>query len=160
MSEMNNNSIPSRKWLEEMAEFEDACSSVSVGGLAGDFDMIPAGPSESQRIFGRLIEFSRRQKNLTVEQLAEKADVELADIVEIELQECGAVHVRTVYQLAQVLELPSARLMEVAGLAKPRQDINTAALKFAARSESTAKLTQEEKEALDEFVKVLIEASD
>jgi hypothetical protein len=50
--------------------------------------------------------------------------------------------------------------MEVAGLAAPRPEVSHAALKFAARSESTAKLTINEREALEEFVKVLVEVSD
>jgi transcriptional regulator with XRE-family HTH domain len=160
MTDMKKYSGPSREWLIQMADFEDACQSVSVGGLAGDLDMLPAFAGDAQRVFGRLIELARRKKSLTVEQLAEQADVDLAEIVDIETQEPVIPHVRTVYQLAQVLDLPSGRLMEVAGLAKPRPEINSAALKFAARSESTAKLTREEKEALEEFVKVLVEASD
>jgi 16S rRNA A1518/A1519 N6-dimethyltransferase RsmA/KsgA/DIM1 with predicted DNA glycosylase/AP lyase activity len=50
--------------------------------------------------------------------------------------------------------------MEVAGLATPRPEVRSAALKFAARSEPTSQLTDEERGALEEFVKVLIESSD
>ena len=150
---------PSREWLLHIAELEDACPSVSVGGMACDFDLLPAA-SEAHRVFGRLIELARRKKSLTVEQLAEKADIDLEDLVEIENEEPIVPQVRTVFQLASALDLPAGRLMEVAGLAKPRPEVNRATLKFAARSESTAKLTREEKEALDEFVKVLIEVSD
>lgn len=160
MTEIKKNSTPSRNWLLQMAAFEDNCPSISAGGMASDFGMLPVAPNESQRVFGRLIEFARRKKCLTVEQLAEQADVDLAEIVDIEIHEIVVPQVRTVYQLAQVLDLPSGRLMEVAGLASPRPEISSAALKFAARSESTAKLTREEKEALEEFVKVLVEASD
>lgn len=150
---------PSREWLLHIAELEDVCPSVSVGGMACDFNLLPAA-SEAQRVFGRLIEFARRKKSLTVEQLAEKADIDLEHLVEIENEEPIIPQVRTVFQLAKALELPQGRLMEVAGLAEARPEVNRAALKFAARSESTAKLTREEKDALDEFVKVLIEVSD
>ncbi len=50
--------------------------------------------------------------------------------------------------------------MEVAGLASPRPEVSSAALKFAARSEPTAKLSRDERDALEEFVKVLVETSD
>lgn len=160
MSDINTYSGPSKDWLREMAELEDSSSSVSVGGLANELELLPATPSESQRVFGRLIEFSRRQKSLSVEQLAELADIELAEVVEIETQEGVVPQVRTVFQLAQVLQLPSTRLMEVAGLSTPRQEINSAALRFAARSESTAKLSENEQTALEEFVKVLVEVTD
>lgn len=160
MSDIKSYAGPSREWLRQIADVEDACPSVSVGGLASDFNLLTAIPGESQRVFGRLIEFARRKNSLTVEQLAAKADIDLAVIVDIETQASPTPNVRTVYQLANALELPPARLMEVAGLAKPRPEINSAAIKFAARSESTAKLTSEEKDALEEFVKVLVEVSD
>lgn len=151
---------PAREWLLKMAEFEDSCRSVSAGGMAADFGLLPPTQCEPQRVFGRLIEFARRKKSLSVEQLAERAQVDLADIVEIEMNEMAAPDVRTVFQLASVLDLPSARLMEVAGLATPRPEVSSAALKFAARSEPTAKLSREERDALEEFVKVLVETSD
>ena len=50
--------------------------------------------------------------------------------------------------------------MEVAGLTTPRPQVRHAALRFAARSESTAQLSRDEKDALEEFVKVLVETSD
>jgi transcriptional regulator with XRE-family HTH domain len=160
MNEHKTHLGPSKEWLLEMAELEDASSSVSVGGLAFDLGLLPACPSESQRVFGRLVEFSRRQMSMTVEQLAEKADIDLAEIVEIETQESVVPQARTVFQLAQVLNLSCSRLMEVAGLTTPRNEISSAALRFAARSEPTAKLSDDEKLALEEFVKVLVEASD
>ena len=59
-----------------------------------------------------------------------------------------------------MLGLPAGSLTEVAGLSKPRRAVSEAALRFAARSEPTAKLTKYEREAFEEFVKVLAEASD
>lgn len=160
MSKPNKLNGPSPRWFLRMADLEDAFPSVSAGGLAADLGLLPAAHAETQHVFGRLIELARRQKSLTVEQLAEQADVDLAEIVEIETKLEMVPQVRTVFQLATVLDLPSGRLMEVAGLAKPRPEISSAALKFAARSESTAKLTPEERDALEEFVKVLVEVSD
>jgi hypothetical protein len=68
--------------------------------------------------------------------------------------------VRTVYQLAQVLNLPPTRLMEVAGLVTPKPEVSHAALRFTARSEPTTRLSQDENKALEEFVKVPVETSD
>ena len=151
---------PSREWLLQAADIEDSCRSVSAGGMAVDLDMLPPAGGDTHRVFGRLIEYARRKQGLTVEALAEEADVDLGEIVEIETHEHVVPQVRTVYQLAKRLELPAGKLMEVAGLATPRPEVSSAALKFAARSESTAKLTSEEREALEEFVRVLIETSD
>ena len=159
---MTNNKTngPAREWLLKMAEFEDSCRSFSAGGMAADMGLLPPAQCEPHRVFGRLIEFARRKKSLSLEQLAERAQVDLGDIVEIEMNEMAAPDVRTVFQLATVLDLPSARLMEVAGLATPRPEVSSAALKFAARSEPTAKLSREERDALEEFVKVLVETSE
>ena len=161
MSNTNKLNGPSQNWLQRMAELEDSCRSVSAAGLASDFGMLLIPPhGETQQVFGRLIELARRKCRLTVEQLAEKADVDLVEIVDIETKLDVVPEARTVFQLASVLKLPSARLMEVTGLAIPRPEIRSAALKFAAHSKSTANLTQEERDALEEFVKVLISNSD
>jgi len=122
--------------------------------------MLSPSPSHVQLIFGRLIEFARRKQGFSVEKLAEHADVDLAAIVEIETNDRAVPEVRTVFQLAQTLKLPAGRLMEVAGLANPQPEVSRAALRFAARSESSSKLTREERVALDEFVKVLVESTD
>ncbi len=151
---------PSEEWLQQASEIEDSCRSLSVGGMAVDLNMLPPPPGETHRVFGRLIEYARRKQGLSVEKLAEQAEVDLAEIVEIEMHDEVLPQVRTVYNLAQVLNLPSGRLLEVAGLASPRPEVSNAALKFAARSEPTAPLTPDEREALEEFVKVLVESSD
>jgi transcriptional regulator with XRE-family HTH domain len=160
MTQQSNRTGPSREWLLKMAKIEDTCPSVSVGGMACELDLLAPARSDVQRIFGRLVEFARRQLGMSVEQLANAADIELSEIVEIEMHVEPIPRVRTVVQLAKALKIPEGRLMEVAGLATPRPEISHAALKFAARSEPTSKLTNNEREALDEFVKVLVEVSD
>lgn len=159
MANMSKSGGPSRGWLLKAAGVEDACRFVSVGGLAADLGMLSSGASSIKPAFGRLIEFARRNQGLTVEKLAERADVDLAAILDLE-NDKAVPEVRTVYQLAQVLSLPQGKLMELAGLATPRPEISRAALKFAARSEPTSRLTRDERDAFEEFVKVLAEASD
>lgn len=156
----STNNTPDRKWLLKMANIEDSCPSVSVGGMAADLGMLPRVAVETQHVFGKLIEFARRSRGLSVEQLATRADVDLAEIIEIERHEDTIPQPRTVYQLAQVLNLPAGRLTEVAGLAVPRNEVSAAALRFAARSEPTSQLSQAEREAFEEFIKVLVETSD
>ena len=36
MTAENHNQVPDREWLLKMADAEDACRSVSVGGMAAD----------------------------------------------------------------------------------------------------------------------------
>jgi len=150
----------SREWLLKAADAEDSYRSISVGGLASDLGMLSTDTGIVQPAFGRLIEFARREQGLSVERLAELAAIDLAALLEIENDEKVLPEVRTVYQLAQTLGLPANKLMELAGLAQPRPELRTAALRFAARSEPSSKLTPDEREVFDEFVKVLAEASD
>jgi transcriptional regulator with XRE-family HTH domain len=160
MASTNKHTEPRPEWLRQMAEFEDSCRSISVGGMAADLGMLPPIPDESHRVFGRLIEFARRARGVSIEQLAQQADVDLAEIVDIERSSDAIPQLRTVFQLARALELPAGRLVEVAGLATPRPEISDAALRFAARSEPTATLTAAERDAFEEFVKVLVQVSD
>jgi transcriptional regulator with XRE-family HTH domain len=160
MTGMKEDSGPPREWLERAAEIEDRCRSLSVGGLAFDLGLLRSVTPDVQPVFGRLIEYARRKRGLSVEELAEPADVDVAAVVEIERNDRVLPEIRTVFQLAQVLDLPPGRLMEVAGLATPKPEIRHAALRFAARSEPTSGLSHDESIALEEFVKVLVEISD
>ena len=105
MARTTNTNGPNREWLLKAGEAEDSCRSLSVGGLASDLGLLPSVPARIQPAFSRLVEYARRSQGLTIEQLAERADVDLAAIVEIETEDTTAPDVRTVYQLAQVLEL-------------------------------------------------------
>ena len=161
MTNAQNNNGPALAWLLRTAEAEDACRSISVGGLAADLGMLSRPKVDGiQHVFGRLVEYARRQHGLTIERLAEQADVDLVELVEIERDDDFTPQVRTVHQLASILKLPSSRLMQVAGLATSRPSVAGAALRFAARSEPTSELSPDEREAFEEFVKVLVESTD
>jgi transcriptional regulator with XRE-family HTH domain len=159
MTHTNRSNGPPRDWLLQAGVAEDASRSLSVGGLAVDLGLLPSSKMGIRTAFSRLVEYRRRNLELSVEQLAEQADVDLEEIVEIETKTSVVPNVRTVYQLATALKLEPGTLMEVVGLTTTRPQIRSAALRFAARSESTARLSHNEQEALEEFVKVLVESS-
>jgi transcriptional regulator with XRE-family HTH domain len=144
-----------------MGEAEDRCQSISVGGLAHDLGILERPTTDRLHVFGKLIEFARRAQRLTVAELARKADIDLGELVLIEKDDRAIPEPRTVYKLAETLDLPVRRLMELSGLTqRTGDDLKQAAQLFAARSEPTAKLSKEEKEAFEEFVKVLADATD
>ena len=161
MTEMKQNGSPSREWLKRMADMEDKCESISAGGMAVDLGLVLPKRDDTPRVPGRLIEFARRGKGWSLEKLSEAANVDLADALALENEE-GQPSTRTVFQVAQALGLPTKTLLELAGLMEPRQKdkLNRAAIRFAAHSEPMAQLSTDERSALDEFVKVLVEASD
>jgi hypothetical protein len=63
---------------------------------------------------------------------------------------------RTVYQLARTFNVPQQRLMQLAGLVVTRDaGLCLEAVRFAARSEPTQKLSPDERDALNAFITVL-----
>lgn len=108
---------------------------------------------ESVVAFSRFVELMRRKKGLTVEQLADSCGIEVAEIISIEDEVMVGIGPRTVYQLAKCFNVSDAKLMQLAGLKQARDsELAAQSVRFAARSNSMASLTKEEKEALDEFV--------
>lgn len=153
--------IPSnREWLRLMAEAEDQYQAISAAGLAADLGLLRTEAPAASLLFARFVQIARRAQGLSVEELAERAQIDVSQLVAIESEGAAPVP-RAVYQLAGVLQVSTGKLMELAGLAESKDpQFRRAALRFAARSEPSAKLSDAEREAFEEFVKVLVEASD
>jgi len=151
-----------RNWLAKRAEQEDR-HFISVGGLISGVssEQEVGGPSGSglevtQLAFVRLLQLARRERRLSLEQLAEQADVDLIEVAKIEMGRASSLSPRTIYQLASLLRLPSMKLMVLAGLIQIRDArLQEASLRFVARSKPTKDLSAEETTALGEFVKFL-----
>lgn len=151
------------EWLRRMAEIEDVCGSVSVGGLAHELGMLRAlqdAQNVTRAAFAKLIELARRRAGIGIEDLATKAHIGVGDLVLLERGSIDMPEARSVFQLCTVLSLPPGGVMQLAGLAQTRdQTVDQAAVRFAARSKGIEKLTSEERNALQDFVKVLAEAA-
>lgn len=153
----------SKEWCLRMAEREGAIE-IGAGRLAFDpvFDgaempAVAAVEEDEPRIaFGRFVRLMRRQRGLTLEKLAEDADVETADLVEIEGDPHHKPEPRTVYMLANYFKMPHNNLEQLAGLTAPKDNrLFEEAVRFAARSEPVTELSPEERAALEAFVSVL-----
>src|SRR3990167_4778640 len=142
----------SKDWCLKMASLEGD-TEIGAGVTAADplFD----GEAETQNVgedepsiaFGRFVRLMRRNKGLTLEEL-----------VEIEDDVRHKAELRSVYQLANYFQVPRGNLMQVAGLTTPKNDnLIHEAVRFAARSEPVAALSQAERAALEAFVTVLSE---
>jgi transcriptional regulator with XRE-family HTH domain len=151
-----------KEWCMEMAQLE-ADAEIGAGSLAIDpvFDGEAASvsaPEETSFAFSRFVRLARRSRGLTVETLAERADVEVVELVTIEENSQYKPDLRTVYQLANFFGVQRTNLLQVAGLTAPKDSLlMNEAVRFAARSESIAALTAEERTALEAFVSVLSE---
>ena len=157
-----------KEWLRQRAALDDKAE-VSAGTL--DLDRLPAvrpsnvismqasAEAESPNpAFGRLINLWRRKKGFRIEVLADKARIDVSELIEIERNLNFVPEPRTVYQLAKTLDLPSERMLELSGnLLLRDSSLGKEAVRFAARSESVEKLSKDEQMALEEFVKFLSE---
>ena len=158
----------SKEWLRQRAALDDKAD-VSAGTL--DLDRLPAvrpsnvismqasAEAESPNpAFGRLINLWRRKKGFRIEVLADKARIDVSELIEIERNLNFVPEPRTVYQLAKTLDLPSERMLELSGnLLLRDSSLGKEAVRFAASSESVEKLSKDEQMALEEFVKFLSE---
>src|SRR5579871_205421 len=145
-------------WCMGMAQFESD-GEIGAGALAIDpvFDGEIASviAPEASFAFSRFVRLARRNRGLTVETLAERADVEVAELVTIEESNQYKPDLRTVYQLANFFGVQRANLLQIAGLTAPKDShLVQEAVRFAARSEPVAALTPEERAALEAFVSV------
>lgn len=157
-----------KEWLTKRAERDDKAE-ISAGVFSIDIfkskqrpdqvASINAGVDEDPRpAFGKLINLWRRKKGLRMDQLAEKANIDLAELIEIERNIHYTPEPRTVYQLARTLGLSNERMLQLSGNVIARdQTLGQEAVRFAARSESVEKLNKDEQRALEEFVKFLSE---
>jgi transcriptional regulator with XRE-family HTH domain len=153
-----------KDWCLRMAQLEsESDGEIGAGSLAIDpvFDSKSASivsVEETTIAFSRFVQLARRSRGLTVEKLAEDADVEVVELVSIEESGQYKPDLRTVYQLANFFGVQRSNLLQVAGLTVPKDThIVSEAVRFAARSEPVAALTSEERSALEAFVSVLSE---
>lgn len=153
-----------RDWFERKAKLEGDFE-VAAGMLARDPSPEEAATTrsatetdlETRFAFGSLVEAMRRKRGLTMEKLAEKANVDVAEIRNIERDAHYRAEPRTVYQLASTFGLPNKALLQLSGNAAARDaGMHEHAMRFAARSgESVQNLSKEEKRALEEFIAYL-----
>lgn len=154
----------SKEWWMNRARREGNAA-ISAGLLA--FDPVseeqpsiePASTAEENRIaFGKFVNLMRRRRGMSMEQLADAAEVDAIELLVIEDDLRHIPEPRTVYKLAEAFQVSQRRLMQLAGLTAANDvGLRQEAVRFAARSESVQKLTPEESSALEAFVAVLSE---
>lgn len=151
-----------KAWCLAMANLEGDAE-IGAGAFAIDpvFDgerLQDECAEEPAIAFARFVRLMRRDRGLTLEELAEETDVDIGELVEIEEDTRHRPEPRTVYQLAQFFHVPGPKLMQIAGLTASNDNrLAEEAVRFAARAESVAALTAEERAALQAFVTILSE---
>jgi transcriptional regulator with XRE-family HTH domain len=171
----------SPEWLLRVAKEEEEVR-FSVGGWVSDLEKefgpdLTGNPSASEpaahevpnvvvasegsaprniplgNVFGRFLNMARREKGLSVQQLAQAIGINPYDVLLLE-EGREAPEPRIVSRVAQTFGVPPRKLAQVAGHVVPDTSTASAALAFAASS-STKPLEPDQKEALHEFIKAL-----
>jgi transcriptional regulator with XRE-family HTH domain len=153
----------SKEWYEQRIALEGDAD-IGAGTFAA-FRASAAAPAQIAPIdtriaFGTFVELWRRNRGWDAVKLAEAAGVNPEEILEIEHSPQSEPEPNAVFRLAEVFEMPSKILMELAGLIEPRTpNLRQAAVRFAARSESVAALNPHEREAFEAFVSAIAETA-
>lgn len=154
----------SKEWYLKQARLEAAVSEDVGAGIAAMYptytSLSDSGHADSSApvIFGRLIQFLRERNRLSIDALADKADIDAEALRAIEKDTEGHPEPRTVYQLSKVFHLSNAKLSMLAGLSFPRDlAVREARVKFAARLDPAEALSAVDREALENLVAVLSE---
>lgn len=147
-------------WLTRARREGDATVGAGLLALDAKPDSNPgtstAAAEEARIAFGKFVNLMRRRRELSVERLAELAELDASEILVIEDDVHYVPEPRTVFRLAQTFQVSQPRLMQLAGLAVVSDaGLRREAVRFAARSEALQKLTPEENAALEAFVAVL-----
>ena len=109
-----------------------------------------------QYAFRVVLQDMRRDKSLTVDELAKRTGIDRNEIIAMERRDGYRPTPLTLDKLSRFYGISHKQLATLAGaFGESPPDIVESASRFAAHSESFVKLTKEERKALDEFMKVL-----
>ncbi len=107
-------------------------------------------------VFRVLVQGLRRERGLKVDEFSKETGIDRDEVIAIERNVDYKPSPLTLYKLSQFFKIPQEKLAILAGAVLDiSQPLRAEASRFAAKSESFSKLTSEEREILDEFVKFL-----
>jgi transcriptional regulator with XRE-family HTH domain len=108
-----------------------------------------------------LVQLLRKRDNLSEEELANRARIDVTEIRRIECDRSYIPAPRTIYQLEQTFKLPKRTLVKLSGLTKTHsKEFTEEAVRFAAHSKAIQKISRHERKLLNEFVKFLSSYTD
>ena len=149
----------SADWCRKMIALDEHVTP-GVGVLAVrpyvEADVLPLRAEETRLAFARFVNMARRKQGLTIEKLAEDADIEIGELMSIEEDAHHEPDLRTVWSLSNIFGVSQTRLMELAGLAVPKDGHwLQSAVRYAAKSAPIEELTPDEQIAFEGLIAVL-----
>lgn len=147
-------------WISELEEQlgpELNGATIAIEGQADPSELLLEGAEpkhvQSGNVFGQFLNMARRERGLSVQQLAQTIGMNPYDLLLLEVGK-ELPELRIVSKVANVFNVPARKLAQAAGLMIADRTTAQAALAFAASS-STKPLEPEQKEALHEFIRAL-----
>lgn len=155
----------SKTWCRNAGTREDGLD-IGAGVIAADPMFTQEGGADesseaSLLALGRFINLMRRDQGLSIEALAEKADIEIGELLSLENNATHLPDVRTLYQLSEVFGVSQEKLMGLSGLTRANDDDYVEeAVRYAAKSASVEVLTEDEHAILHGLISVLSEKAE
>lgn len=149
-----------KEWFERSAEIE-GIAEVGAGVPPTHSTIEPHTTDkvtalDTRIAFGQFVSLWRRNNGWNAEKLAAEAGIDTEEVLEIEHDPHCEPEPDAVYKLADVFQVPSRKLLELAGLVTDRTPhLREEAIRFAARSESLTALSELERQAFEAFVGAL-----
>lgn len=113
-------------------------------------------PETKSAVLGVLIRQLRRRDQISREQLAQKARIDVDELRSLEENYTFIPRPRTFHQLATYFQVSPKALMNLSAAAVEQdRNLEKAAYQFAASSDDLSKLSQEERRSLNNFIKLL-----
>jgi transcriptional regulator with XRE-family HTH domain len=108
---------------------------------------------EIREAFHRVVQMLRRSRGLSIDDLAEKTEIDRTELVALERNPAYRPSPLTLHRLSEFFGVPDRKLAVLAGaIREVPEDLRQHAARFAAQSNTFSKLTKEEQRVLDEFV--------
>jgi transcriptional regulator with XRE-family HTH domain len=148
-------------WLRRKIESDpdvDTGAGPSIGLMES---AVPTDEDNILRVvqaFGVLVRQLRRQQQWTIEELAKRTQIDAEDLRQIERDPHYRPRFHVVHQLSTVYGVPERPLLRLSGATVTADhDFEEKAMRFAAKSDDMSQLSEQEQQALNEYVKYLVE---
>lgn len=106
--------------------------------------------------FAKFVHLKRREMGLSLNQLADKADIDTVELHEIENNTNHKSRPRTISNLAKVFVLPLSAMKELSGMVQPKNDeFVSETIRFAACSDNITDISGQDRELLFAFISYL-----
>lgn len=148
-----------KDWCMRMAALEGSLSitaGVHAKPVSNPQQDSPDAIFDGAFAFGKLIHLLRNSRRLSLEELANKTDIDADELRQVEADPLFSPDPRTVHFLATFFELSKKKLFQLSGLTAANDShLVDEAIRFAASAKPGVELTHDERKAFRDFIAFL-----